>query len=97
MKIHLILPKPRHWSPNQADFKFLSRLFSPLTGIGGQHIYLGGIGLALPTLAGLTPSDVDIVLTDERIDPIDFSEDFDIVGISLPSDSAQRGYFPWHA
>jgi radical SAM superfamily enzyme YgiQ (UPF0313 family) len=92
MKIQLILPKRQQQSPYQADFKFLSRLFSPVTGIGGQHIYLGSIGLALPTIAGLTPPDVDVVITDERIDPIDFSEHFDIVGISLPSDSAQRGY-----
>ncbi len=40
--------------------------------------------LALPTLAGLTPSEHEVVLLDENVEPIDFDvlEGFDIVGLT---------------
>jgi radical SAM superfamily enzyme YgiQ (UPF0313 family) len=40
--------------------------------------------LALPVLAGLTPSEHDVVILDENIEPIDFDalEQFDIVGLT---------------
>lgn len=48
--------------------------------------------LALHILASLTPNDVDITVVDEEIEDIDFSIDFDLVGISCMTATANRGY-----
>ena len=92
MKIQLILPKAELESPGQLDFRFLSRLFSPLTGDRQGTRLMGGVPLALPTIAALTPPDVEVSILDEQIQSVDFSDDIDIVGISLLSPSAERGY-----
>jgi radical SAM superfamily enzyme YgiQ (UPF0313 family) len=38
--------------------------------------------LSLPTVAGLTPSEHEIVLCDENVEPIDFDTDADIIGLT---------------
>lgn len=38
--------------------------------------------LALPTLAALAPRDVEIVTVDETCQPIDFAQQWDLVGIT---------------
>ena len=38
--------------------------------------------LTLTTLAAITPPDVDVRITDENVEPIDFEEDVDLVGIT---------------
>ena len=43
----------------------------------------------LPTLAALTPSDVEVVLTDENVEPIDFDEKIDLVVLRF-SDEPQH-------
>ena len=48
--------------------------------------------LSLHILASLTPDDVDITVVDEEIRGIDFSLDFDLVGISCMSATANRSY-----
>ena len=48
--------------------------------------------LSLHILASLTPSDVDITVVDEEIGEIDFSSDFDLVGISCMTATANRSY-----
>ncbi len=48
--------------------------------------------LALHILASLTPNDVDITVVEEEIEDIDFSIDFDLVGISCMTATANRGY-----
>ena len=48
--------------------------------------------LALHILAALTPEDVDISLVDEQISDIDFSKNYDLVGISIMTATAKRGY-----
>jgi radical SAM superfamily enzyme YgiQ (UPF0313 family) len=48
--------------------------------------------LSLHILASLTPNDVDITVVDEEIREIDFSSDFDLVGISCMSATANRSY-----
>ena len=48
--------------------------------------------LALHILASLTPNDVDITVVDEETTDIDFSMDFDLVGISCMTATANRGY-----
>ncbi len=48
--------------------------------------------LSLHILASLTPKDVDITVVDEEIREIDFSSDFDLVGISCMTATANRSY-----
>jgi radical SAM superfamily enzyme YgiQ (UPF0313 family) len=48
--------------------------------------------LSLHILASLTPKDVDITVVDEEIREIDFSLDFDLVGISCMTATANRSY-----
>src|SRR4030043_157230 len=48
--------------------------------------------LSLHILASLTPNDVDITIVDEEIREIDFSLDFDLVGISCMTATANRSY-----
>jgi len=44
------------------------------------------------TVAGLTPPDVQISFTDERIEPLDFTEPADLVAISAMTCQAMRAY-----
>ena len=48
--------------------------------------------LGLHILASLTPNGVDITIVDEEIREIDFSLDFDLVGISCMTATANRSY-----
>lgn len=48
--------------------------------------------LALLTLASLTPEATVVKLVDERVDTLAFEEDFDIVGITMITAQALRGY-----
>jgi radical SAM superfamily enzyme YgiQ (UPF0313 family) len=48
--------------------------------------------LALTTLAALTPEDVHVRLVDENVEAIDWNESPDLVGISLMTPLAPRGY-----
>jgi len=48
--------------------------------------------LALLTLAGLTPGEHQFTLVDERVDTLSFEEDFDLVGITMMTAQAMRGY-----
>jgi radical SAM superfamily enzyme YgiQ (UPF0313 family) len=48
--------------------------------------------LALGVLAALTPPDVDVVLYDDRIEPIPYDEPTDLVAISVETFTARRAY-----
>src|SRR4030066_370605 len=48
--------------------------------------------LGLHILASLTPNDIDITVVDEEIRDIDFSLNFDLVGISCMTATANRSY-----
>ncbi len=48
--------------------------------------------LALLTLAALTPEEIEVELIDERVDTLNFETDFDIVGITMITAQALRGY-----
>jgi radical SAM superfamily enzyme YgiQ (UPF0313 family) len=48
--------------------------------------------LGLHILASLTPADVDITVMDEQMEEIDFSLDFDLVGITCMTATANRSY-----
>jgi radical SAM superfamily enzyme YgiQ (UPF0313 family) len=48
--------------------------------------------LTLTTLAALTPPDIEVKITDENVEPIDFEEDVDLVGITGMVMHAPRAY-----
>ena len=48
--------------------------------------------LALPTLAALTPPDLEVILIDENVEPINFDEKVDLVGITSMTSLAPRAY-----
>lgn len=50
------------------------------------------IGLTLPYLAGLTGPGVDIKLTDERLEGINFNEEYDLIAITVMTRSSKRAY-----
>ncbi len=70
MKICLVTPKnpPSFWTYDQI-----------LPTIGKECIFPN---LSMPTLAGLTPRDIEVVLCDENVEAIDFAADADIVGVT---------------
>lgn len=51
-----------------------------------------GIPLALPTLAAVTPEQYQVKIIDEMIEPIDFDQDCDLVGITAMTYKAPRAY-----
>ena len=70
MKIYLVTPK------NPPSFWTYDRI---LPTIGKDCIFPN---LSMPTVAGLTPREHEIVLCDENVEPIDFDADADIVGVT---------------
>jgi len=48
--------------------------------------------LTLTTLAALTPSGIEVKITDENVEPIDFDEEVDLVGITGMVMHAKRAY-----
>lgn len=48
--------------------------------------------LTLPHLAALTPEDIEVQLIDEAVEPIDFDETTDLVGITVNTYLAPRSY-----
>jgi len=48
--------------------------------------------LTLTTLASLTPPDIEVQITDENVEPIDFEEDADLVGVTGMVMHASRAY-----
>ena len=70
MKICLIAPK------NPESFWTFDRI---LRSLGKKCVFPN---LSLPTVAGLTPREHQVVLCDENVEPIDFDTDADIVGLT---------------
>ena len=70
MKIYLVTPK------NPESFWTYDRI---LPSLGKRCIFPN---LSMPTVAGMTPREHDIVLCDENVSEIDFDVDADIVGVT---------------
>jgi radical SAM superfamily enzyme YgiQ (UPF0313 family) len=70
MKIYLIAPR------NPESFWTFDRILSSL---GKKCLFPN---LSLPTVAGITPREHDVVLCDENVEPVDFDTDADIVGLT---------------
>jgi len=86
MKLELISPgnSPSEDGRELWDGKFYSLLY-------GVNKYSSAF-LSLPTIAALTPGDVEVEITDENIEQIDFDEDVDLVGITCNTWLAPRAY-----
>lgn len=48
--------------------------------------------LTLPIVAALMPSDVEVTIKDENVEPLDFSNGIDLVGITALTPTAPRAY-----
>ncbi len=48
--------------------------------------------LGLPTIAAYTPPGCEVKMVDERISPVDFDDDADLIGISVMTPLATRAY-----
>ena len=70
LKIYLIAPR------NPESFWTFDRV---LPSLNKQCIFPN---LSMPTVAGLTPREHEIVLCDENVEPVDFDTDADIVGVT---------------
>ncbi len=70
MKIYLVTPK------NPESFWTYDRI---LPSLGKRCIFPN---LSMPTVAGMTPREHDIVLCDENVEDVDFDVDADIVGVT---------------
>ncbi|HEY2387096.1 MAG TPA: radical SAM protein [Candidatus Binatia bacterium] len=70
MKIYLVTPK------NPESFWTYDRI---LPSLGKRCIFPN---LSMPTVAGMTPRDNEIVLCDENVEDIDFDVEADIVGVT---------------
>ena len=77
MKIRLIDPAYEH--------PFISHSQRVIKRIWFAH-------LTLTTLAALTPPDIEVRITDENVEPIDFEEDVDLVGVTGMIMHAPRAY-----
>ncbi len=77
MKIRLIDPAYEH--------PYISHSQKVIRSIWFAH-------LTLTTLAALTPSDIEVKITDENVDPVDFEEDVDLVGVTGMVMHAPRAY-----
>lgn len=83
MRLLLINPTRGSKYRTHSDFKIGARLI--------DKMYFA-FPLALPTIAGLTPPDVDVSIVDEEIEPIDFNANVDIIGITAMTCKANRAY-----
>ena len=70
MKIYLIAPK------NPESFWTLDRI---LRSLNKKCVFPN---LSLPTVAGITPREHEVVLCDENVERIDFDTDADIIGLT---------------
>ena len=77
MKIRLIDPA--------YDHPFISHSQKVIKTIWFAH-------LTLTTLAALTPKDIEVKITDENVEPVDFDEDVDLVGVTGMVMHASRAY-----
>ena len=86
MKLELISPKNSLTEDGRGlwDGKFYSLLY-------GVNKYSTAF-LALPTIAALTPEDVEVNITDENIEQVDFDRDVDLVGVTCNTWLAPRAY-----
>jgi len=85
MKIKLISPKAHESTGYLLDFRYIAKLF-------GGVARFGGIPPSIPTIAALTPNDIEVIIVDENLEPIDYEEKVDLVGITAMTYLVPRAY-----
>ena len=80
MKILLVMPAAKHLGVTAAD---------PC--VPAREMLRFGV-LSLTTVAALTPSEHEVTLCDENVEPLDLSADVDVVGVSFMTGLAPRAY-----
>jgi radical SAM superfamily enzyme YgiQ (UPF0313 family) len=88
MKIALISPRTTFASRN----KVLNDFWAQSPDLIDIHVRFSTVSSALLVLAALTPDEHEVEFIDDNFDPIDYDRHYDIVGISLFSQQARRGY-----
>lgn len=88
MNICLISPKVGFTT----DIKELNALWKNLAEESPNWNIWSGISTGLLTLAALTPKHWQITFIDENFDQINFKERYDLVGITIMTQQALRGY-----
>ena len=84
-RIGLINPRREVWAKNEQITAVLKQ----------SHHFIKAwysAPLSLLTIAGLTPSEIEVVLVSEDFEEIDYSADFDLVGITAMIQNAKRAY-----
>ncbi|NIM02936.1 radical SAM protein [bacterium] len=86
MRLELISPKNNSSEGSRElwDGKFYSLVY-------GVNKY-STAPLALPTIAALTPEDIEVNITDENVEQIDFDKHVDLVGVTCSTWLAPRAY-----
>jgi radical SAM superfamily enzyme YgiQ (UPF0313 family) len=82
-------------SPSRSNFRTYYSSNSRMRRFFAENKFVPGFfhpNLALLTLAALTPEDIDIKIIDERVEDVNFEEGFDVVGITMMTAQALRGY-----
>lgn len=87
-KICLISPRGHFVIENDKFAEFINNSNAMST---YMH-YWSGFGIALPTIAGLTPRDFDITIIDENKEKINFDNYYEIIGITAMTQQATRAY-----
>jgi hypothetical protein len=85
MKLFLIVPCKDREEREFFDFRFVAKFI-------GMKRGFWGIPLAVPTVAAITPSDVNIRIVDENVEELDFETPCDLVGITVMTLQATRAY-----
>jgi len=88
MKIALINPKSSFLSLNPE----ISRFWNTSVFTSAYRQNWSGIGTGLLIIAGLTPPEFDVEIIDENIELIDYSRNYDLVGITAMTQQAFRAY-----
>lgn len=65
-------------------------LIAPKQSENGRKLLVPNLGLL--TVAGLTPRDIEVSLTDENVDEINFDKEVDLVGITVMTHTAVRAF-----
>jgi radical SAM superfamily enzyme YgiQ (UPF0313 family) len=88
MRIALISPKVGFTT----RIKELEELWFNSKEASPYRNYWTGVSSGLLTVAALTPADIDVDFVDENMEGIDFSGDYDLVGISAMTQQSIRAY-----
>lgn len=85
MKLLLIVPRKNKHEREFFDFRFVASFI-------GMRPGFWGVPLAAPTVAALTPREVDVRIVDENVEAVPFDDDADLVGITVMTLQAPRAY-----